>query len=67
MASGSPLDEQRKERWPNLTSTMEQGPKVNLPEEENTDSSDMEGIFGPGVSFSQPEGGDDEDEDEMEV
>ncbi|KAI1795205.1 hypothetical protein LXA43DRAFT_970852 [Ganoderma leucocontextum] len=45
MASGDPLDEQREKRWPNRTVNGE--PKVEFAEwEEDSDMSDMEGIFG---------------------
>lgn len=45
MASGDPLDEQREKRWPNRTVAGQ--PKVEFAEwEEDSDMSDMEGIFG---------------------
>ena len=50
MASGSPLDEQRKQRWPEHTN--DQQPRVDLPEEADSDLSDMEGIFGTGVPLN---------------
>ncbi|TBU32800.1 hypothetical protein BD311DRAFT_749753 [Dichomitus squalens] len=45
MASGDPLDEQREKRWPNRT--VDSKPKVEFADwEEDSDLSDMEGIFG---------------------
>ncbi|KAM5540481.1 hypothetical protein V8D89_005939 [Ganoderma adspersum] len=45
MASGDPVDEQREKRWPNRTVNGQ--PKVEFAEwEEDSDMSDMEGIFG---------------------
>ena len=58
MAAGSPLDQQREERWPGHTRDTQ--PKVEfLDWEEDSDLSDMEGIFGSGPG-QQPEADDDD-------
>ena len=45
MASGDPLDQQREARWPNRTADAQ--PKVQFHDwEEDSDLSDMEGVFG---------------------
>lgn len=45
MASGDPVDEQREKRWPNRTVNGQ--PKVEFADwEEDSEMSDMEGIFG---------------------
>ena len=59
MASGDPLDEQREQRWPNRTADGQ--PKVAFREwEEDSDLSDMEGVFGTGVAHPAPEADDDD-------
>lgn len=57
MASGDPVDQQREQRWPNRT--QEHKPEVKFQDwEEDSDFSDMEGIFGPGQAGQQPEADD---------
>ena len=62
MASGDPIDQQREQRWPNRTA--DNMPKVEFQEwEEDSDFSDMEGIFGPpvsGANGAQPQADDDD-------
>ncbi|RDX55588.1 hypothetical protein OH76DRAFT_1396980 [Lentinus brumalis] len=62
MASGDPVDQQREQRWPNRTG--DNMPKVEFQEwEEDSDFSDMEGIFGNpvnGANGVQPDADDDE-------
>ena len=61
MASGDPVDEQREKRWPNRTADGK--PKVEFTEfEEDSDLSDMEGIFGyPAASSTANAAAKDED------
>ncbi|RPD67192.1 hypothetical protein L226DRAFT_529578 [Lentinus tigrinus ALCF2SS1-7] len=63
MASGDPVDQQREQRWPNRTA--DNMPKVEFQEwEEDSDFSDMEGIFGVPVkganAVAQPDADDDD-------
>ena len=45
MAAGDPVDQQRDQRWPNRTADAQ--PRVQFHDwEEESDVSDMEGIFG---------------------
>ncbi|KAI0750709.1 hypothetical protein C8Q80DRAFT_1097887 [Daedaleopsis nitida] len=59
MASGDPVDQQREQRWPNHT--QDHKPEVTFQDwEEDSDFSDMEGIFGPGQAGQQPQADDDD-------
>ena len=59
MASGDPIDQQREQRWPNRTSDSK--PRVEFEEwEEDSDFSDMEGIFGQPANGHGPDADDDD-------
>ena len=63
MAAGDPVDQQRDQRWPNRTADAQ--PRVQFHDwEEESDVSDMEGIFGfPRGSTQHMIPREDEDED----
>lgn len=59
MASGSPLDIQREERWPSQTEMNQFGAVgvkvVRKPWEDSSDHDDMEGMFGEFKGEPDPE------------